>query len=443
MLIITRKSANEETLDKVQPTYPIVKLIKAIQKPVRTGRTPSIREINHDDDEIHFIKTNTLRNGRIEFDRCDFLPKRVIKKSDWIIKNEVIVTIIGATHDIVGRAAIRRERDPYSVTNQNVAVIRTNQDLNPFFLTAYLLTNFGRNQLWRHSRQTEQVNLNCREVERIRIPIPPLALQYKIGKLIDQSFELQNQSKSLYAQAEELLDIELGLDKFKINKPAGYEINLSKMVMNKRMDGEYFQPQFKALKQLISNYKGGFEPFLKNINSIKPNIDPKNSPDLVYQYIELADINTSVGIVNDTQEIVGKNAPGRARRTVEIGDILASAVVGSVDKAALIGINEKGCLASTGFFHFRSRIIQPGYLLILIRSKAVSMQLLQEATGGILSAVPEPNLKKLMIPIINSELQNEINALVKSSHESFKESENLLNNAKQRVENMIEEAIEK
>ena len=114
----------------------VAKLGRIIAAPVRTGRTPRSRSIKGDEETIRFIKTDTVREGSVDFNNSALLPLRVVSDRDIIPAGAVVMTIIGATPEIVGRTAIVRSNDPACVTNQNVAVISTNGNFDPFFLTA-------------------------------------------------------------------------------------------------------------------------------------------------------------------------------------------------------------------------------------------------------------------------------------------------------------------
>jgi len=433
----------EKDIYSSQEHYDIVKLQEVINVPVRTGRTPSKRTIKPGDETVHFIKTDTLREGRIVFDACDYLPIRVIAANDFIEPDSVLVTIIGATPEIVGRTAIIQNTDPVSVTNQNVAVISTGSKLNPYYLTAYLLTEYGRNQLWQHSRQTGQVNLNCREVERILIVLPDPEIQNTIGNNIKQSHFLLEKSKSLYSQAQQMLETELGLDQLVFEKPVGYAASFSEIMSSHRIDADYFQPKYRDIQEVIFNYRHGWGFLLDIADSQKPNIDPSQNPHHCFDYIELSGIDSNLGMIVESKQLLGENAPSRARRLVRKGDIIASAVVGSIDKAALVDRSYDGSLASTGFFHFVPKTITSEYLLILIRSIGLTMQLQQEATGGILSAVPDSHLKNIVVPKIPEQVVNEITSLVNLSHQARRESEELIEIAKGQVQDLITQAVER
>ena len=419
----------------------VAKLSHLISASIRTGRTPSSRHIKEEDEIVPFIKTDGIREGRINFDSAGDLPKRVLTGSDFIPADSVVVTIIGATPEIVGRAAIVRDADPRCVTNQNVAVITTNSKCDPYFLTAYFQTSFGRDQLWRHSRRTEQVNLNCREVERVLVPTPEVSLQNEIGDLIRASFAATDDSESLYTQAQQLLEAELGLDKLCFDKPLGYAARFSDTFVDRRIDAEYFQPQFKQVNDHVKAHLSGCQPLLSVCASLKPNIDPSKSPTDIFDYIELANIKSSLGVIEGATRAVGGSLPSRARRKVMAGDVLASSVVGSIDKSALINQEVSGFIASTGFFHLRPQNVSPEYLFMLVKSRLVRMQLQQQSTGGILSAVPDSRLRYVVVPTTPQSTQDQITQLVKLAHAKYAESKLLVEKAKARVEQLIEDAV--
>jgi type I restriction enzyme M protein len=164
-------------------SVPIQNLESLIKKPVLTGHTPSMLKESYYGGDIKFIKTDNLRENLIQDNFDHFLSNEgneKIKRS--ILKeNDIIVTIIGATYDIIGRAClIEKEILPANI-NQNIALIRVDKNkISPFYLNVYLNTLYGRGYLHYLSRQTEQVNLNCREVEELQIPVFSSGFQKRI-----------------------------------------------------------------------------------------------------------------------------------------------------------------------------------------------------------------------------------------------------------------------
>lgn len=421
----------------------IRELRSLIVKPVRTGHTPRDRDIYEEDERIYFVKTDTLREGLVNFEKSDFLPARSLSEVHYLKPNDVIVTVIGAHFSIIGRAAIFLYHYPQTVVNQNIVVIKPDENvLNPFYLMVFLNSKYGREQLWMLSRQTEQVNLNCREVEEILVPIFDTDFQKEIELLAKKSSKAAEKSKSLYTQAENLLLKELRLKDFQPKYELSYTANLSKTFGVHRIDAEYYQPAYDEIVRKIVEYPNGCTPLLSHVESIKPNFDPTKHSDKTFSYVELADIDVSIGIIRSASKIKSEDAPSRARRILRQNDVIVSSVEGSLEKVALVNEEYEGSLASTGFFHFRSRESFPELLLVLSKSIVLQAQLKRECSGTILTAVPNESLKRILIPIISQEVQQKIASLVQKSHKARKKAKELLEEAKRKVEEIIEYNIE-
>jgi restriction endonuclease S subunit len=410
---------------------------------IRSGSTPSDRDDNLNSGPILF-KTTDIRNNVLNSkDTYYHISFKIHERmSNTKLKSEdVLLNIVGATLDVIGRSAYTSNYFDEANITQAMVLLRLKETAHNFksgFIFCFLNTKYAQDQIKRFARPTGQYNLNLIETGSILIPILSNSFQEEIQNKVLKVGELQKQSSNLYTQAQELLEKELGLDKIEFNKDKYFASNLSENIYFNRCDCEYYQPLYKKLKNVIITYQNGYEPLLKNIQNIKPNINPSEKPLKTFNYIELSNIKENLGVVEGSLQALGKNAPSRAQRIVKTGDILASSVVGSVNKSAIVSTNEDGYLASSGFFHFRSNYYTPEFLLLLVQSKIIKMQLQQEATSGILSAVPNDNLKYILIPLIPKELQNKITELIRQSHYTYRESKSILLEAIKQVEDLIE-----
>jgi len=95
-------------------------------------------------------------------------------------------------------------------------------------------------------------------------------------------------------------------------------------------------------------------------------------------------------------------------------------------------------LASNGFFQFRSKDILPEVLLVLAKSFILQMQFEKETAGTILTAVPKEAVKNIVVPKVDKPTQQKIADLVQKSHEARSKAKQLLEEAKNKVANLIE-----
>jgi len=382
----------------------IRKLGYLIVEPVRTGYTPRDRDIYQDDLRIHFLKTDNLREGLIDFENSDFLPARSLSESDYLKFKNVTLTISGARYDVIGRAAIFLDYYPQSATNQNIAVIKTDENLlNPFYLTIFLNSKYGREQLWMLSRQTEQFNLSCKEVEELLIPLFDADFQQEIETLAKNSFDLIEKAKFLYSQAENLLLEELGIKGFQAKYELSYTANLSKVFGVRRIDAEYLQNAYDSFMGYLKEHSkiAKLKEFLLDFQKLKAPYKPK------------------VGDFLLTKDIM----PGIAYVVKEpVGEISAGSVL-------LLKINKNK--------------INKEYLALCINSIIGNMQIKRDGGGSAITYWRSEQIKNLQVPILYRKVQEEISSLIKQSHETKQKAKELWEKTKRKVEKAIENEIRK
>jgi len=382
----------------------IRKLGYLVVEPVRTGNIPRYRDIYQDDIRIHFIKTDNLKEGLIDFENSNFLPARSLSETDYLRFKDVTVTISGAHYDIIGRAAIFLDYYPQSVSNQNIAVIRTDENLlNPFYLTVFLNSKYGREQLWMLSRQTEKFNLSYREVEELLIPLFDANFQQEIETLTENSLDLIEKAKSLYSQAESLLLEKLGLKGFQAKYELSYTANLSKVFGVHRIDAEYFQTTYDSFMGCLKDHSktAKLKEFILDFQKLKALYEPK-----VGDFILTKDVMTGIAYV------VKEPVEGIAS-----GSIL------------ILKINENK--------------INKEYLALCINSIIGKLQIEREGGGSAISHWRSEQIKNLQVPILYKKVQQEISSLIEQSRETKQRARELWEEAKRKVEKAIENEIRK
>lgn len=414
-------------------------LRELLAMPVITGHTPSMKIERFYGGEISFVKTDNLRENKIVDVFTDYLTAEGNEdiKSSALEADDVIVTIIGATFDVVGRSAIVRESHLPANINQNIALIRLDKaKINPTYFNAYLNTKYGRGSLHHHSRQTEQVNLNCREVERVLVPLFK-QLEAGIESLSTKADTAAEQAALIYSKAETKLLATLGMASF---SPSAERINIKSFKdsfsVTGRLDAEYYQPKYEDYQAQVFAYPSGWQPLMHACNLRDSNFAPDDFT--AYKYIELADIDNYGGITGCT-EALGNELPSRARRLVETGDVLISSIEGSLSSCAIVTKEMEAALCSTGFYVINSQQINSETLLVLFKSPLMQNLLKQGCSGTILTAINKTEFQNIPVPIIEGDAQIQIAALVKESFSLKAESEHLLDVAKRAVEIAIEQ----
>ena len=138
------------------------------------------------------------------------LSKNTLYKS-LVKENQVLITIAGT----IGNALVAQGLPINTNSNQAIANITLKKDVNPFYVSTFLNSVFGKYQSQRLIVSNVQPNLLLVQVKSIKIPIFSQAFQLQIEKMVKGAQAKENQSKELYAEAEKILLAELGLINWK------------------------------------------------------------------------------------------------------------------------------------------------------------------------------------------------------------------------------------
>jgi restriction endonuclease S subunit len=353
--------------------------------------------------------------------------------------NDILFNRVNS-EEFVGRTGIFKLAGDYVFASYLIRLrLKPNSEILPGYLNIFMNTKYGIKQIRRFSRRAvNQANVNAEELKNFKICVISLEIQQHICRLLDEAWKQIVLSKSLYFQAKTFLLEELGLKDFKPNYKNSYTANLSDVFTASRMDAEYFQPAYDEVIEKIKKYPNGFGKLLKYVENVKPNFDPTKNPEQIFPYIELSNIDPSIGVIQSISKTKGDEAPSRARRVLKESDVIVSSIEGSLEKVALVDTDHNGSLASTGFFQFRSTNIRPEVLLIISKTIILQSQLKKQCSGTILTAVPKESLRNIIIPLLPPSAQQKIASFIQQSHLARKKAGELLEVAKMAVEIAIE-----
>ncbi|EAK4365066.1 restriction endonuclease subunit S [Campylobacter coli] len=359
--------------------------------------------------------------------------------------NDVLLTITGISY---GKSAVV-ERDLVGANiNQHSVKIEV-KNINPYFLSTFLNSKFGKLQSDKKITGVTRPALDYQSIKKFLIPIFPMEFQLEIQNLVKDSHKALEESKELYKKAEETLYLELGLDPknplqslldSKTNIPTNSP-NISIHTLKEsflktgRLDSEYYQSKYEDIEKFIKSYPNGYDSFSNIINNKDTNFTPKNNEN--YSYIELANIGNN-GNISEPISDLGKNLPTRARRIVSKGDVIISSIEGSLSSCALITQEFDKHLVSTGFFVLNSKLLNGETLLVMFKSQIFQEYLKKFPSGTILCAINKEELSKILIPKIDPTTQEKIAKYIQESFNLRKKSKQLLDNAKNKVEEQIQ-----
>lgn len=240
----------------IENSLPLIDLCE-----IKSGTTPIDRDSELKEGVV-LLKTDSIRNGILNFSSSIdffFIDANTNEKmsATSLQKNDVLINIVGATTDVIGRCSVLSSNFPRANITQAMALLRIRDKfrnvLNSRYLFAYLTSKQGHRQVRRIARPTGQFNMNLQEVGSFLIPLLSLKFQTYVDDVIKKSEVTGSKAMGSYVQAETLVLETLGLADF---SPSTEKVNIKSFkdsfAATGRLDAEYYQPKFDQLEEKLA-----------------------------------------------------------------------------------------------------------------------------------------------------------------------------------------------
>ncbi len=278
-----------------------------------------------------------------------------------------------------------------------------------------------------------QSNINAEEVKAVKIPLLTLEFQSQIRELFNLSHISRFKSESIYSQAEKLLLDELGLHNWQPTQ-ANTEVKSFKnsFLQSGRLDAEYYQLKYDVLTAKI---KEAEHYTLNELVKIKKSIEPGSAAyvDEGLPFIRVA--NLSKFGLTEPDIFLTSNHVDEIEKLYPKKDTILLSKDGSVGIAYKVEEDTKA-ITSGAILHLtvNNKKVIPDYLTLVLNSILVQLQAERDAGGSIIQHWRKDEIEKVLIPVIAIEKQQQIGELIQQSFSLKKQSEQLLQTAKQAVE---------
>jgi type I restriction enzyme S subunit len=242
----------------------------------------------------------------------------------------------------------------------------------------------------------------------------------------------------LYADAENLLASELGLDKFSLPNQDIATRKVGEVLNVKRIDAEYFHPQKAYTKEWLDKFSGKIvSDYFESVRDIynPPNQDTGNSIlnfDLTHalQYF-----------LYDDGEVISENEIGSLKKRIQKDDVVVSRLRSYLKEIAIVEVPQNTpAVGSSEFIVLRSlsEKVLPEALLVYLRSAPVQTILKWSQDGSNHPRFQEDELLAIKLPDNVLKIQDDIRKMIREGIKAHKEAKRLLAEAKEEVEKLIE-----
>ena len=184
---------DDEIPFKIPDTWEWLRLENCCCKEIRRGKSPKYAE--HSKTLVFAQKCNTKYNG-INLSIAQYLDENTLKKypiDEFMQDGDIVINSTGT--GTLGRVGYYQSYDNYEklslVPDSHVTVIRSFEDINKFYLYAFIKAN-QRELEKKGEGSTNQKELKPATLKEMLVPIPPYIEQKKIKVAIKKAFLIIN-----------------------------------------------------------------------------------------------------------------------------------------------------------------------------------------------------------------------------------------------------------
>jgi type I restriction enzyme S subunit len=391
--------------------YPIEPLNKYVSGIDNFGAYSLCNLLEWVDEGIPYIRVTDLKEDGVNWETVPHIPPHVHEQlpKSTVLPRDVLYSMAGT----IGLAVVAPDELGECNSNQAIAKIRLRSDeLDPYYLTAFLNSRLGRYQSERIANGQTVLNINLGEIGLLSVPVPPHSEQLLIARVMQDAYSVQRNKLAEAANVEASVN-DLVLQKLGINWSAIEDIQRflvpSSAFVGKRFDVRYRSPQTDHALALLQTAGHELKPVGTLIRSISYGASVANAyTDEGIPFLRIGNLKPNF---IDTANLVFFDESMRkslGRAFVKEGDLLMSRS-GSVGVVAVVSPQVDGFAFGSFQIKFRLHddIVNPYYISYFLNSQLGKAQTEQQKTGSIQMNITIEGIKALRVPIPSPELQGE------------------------------------
>jgi len=388
------------------------------------------------DDGLPYLRVSDIKEFFIDLSSVVYISKdSKIKQNIKLIEGDILLSRSGS----LGIAAVVTPDLANSVISSHLMRIPV-KSINPYFLVTFLNSKFGKSQIIQRNNGAVVPEINHPSLKTVLVPILPENQQREVELLVKKAYEQIQNSNLIYSQAENLLLEELGLKDFKVEEELSYVVDLSEVKSAHRADAEYFQPKYEKIFKFIKSPIKKLEEITKFLNHAKqpPYIDGGEISIITQKHLGNIFLNLEPINEPDTKFTSAEWLKRYPEYQLKFGDVLYYSVGAYIGKTNIVFENLQATAASFITIIRPSKEIDSVYLTVVLNSVIGQLQSEKWQSATAQQYIYPKDIKNFKIPILPKLTQQKIADLVQKSHEARSKAKQLLEEAKQKVEGLIE-----
>lgn len=453
----------KEYLEKMQTLFPISTKLENLMMSGYYGILP--KSDDYLKKGLNLVRGKDVRDSSLEYSNLVKVPYDYFQKRYQIHKGDILFLVKGATIGYSdGVLLILDEPAEPMIFNGSVFKLQV-KNINSAYLYVFMMTNYFTFQKIREITNNGIEYNSLPTIKNFKIPLLPMNFQLEIEKLVKDSHQALEQSKELYKEAQNILYIELRLnpdnplqsildfsptpkeqDSKLTQKSLKQNLNISIRTLKEslgtsgRLDSEYYQSKYEQNEMVIKSHKyTKLGNLVQIIKSIEPGSEAYRNSGIAFMRVS----NLSpFGLSSSEIYLDSKDFKKNELQTLyPKKDMILLSKDGSVGIACYVEKDLK-CVVSSGILRLKIKeksIVLPKYLSLVLNSITTTLQAQRDSGGSIISHWKIDKIKNVLIPLLDTKIQKNIESKIQQSLILREKSKILLEKAKMKVEEKIKQ----
>lgn len=332
--------------------------------------------------DVALVKGENVQQGFIDWNASKYWPAADADPHEkFALRSGDVVLAMDRPWVTAGlKWAYIKKHDPRALLVQRVARLRGKDGLDQNYLRCVISSRYFSNYIQPIVTGVNVPHISGKQIGSFKIPLPSPPIQRKIAAILSAYDELIDNNQRRIALLERLAE-EIYREWFvRLRFPGHEKVKLVKGI-----------PQGWRVAEL------------RELAKVNPSsISRRDRPESIF-YVDISSVNT-----NRIEEVTGypfNDAPGRARRRVQHGDVIWSSVRPANRAYCLIFEPIENLIVSTGFAVIRPSSAMPfSFLFFAVTSAPFVDQMTVVAKGAAYPATSFDDFEKAKILVPTDEL---------------------------------------
>ena len=334
-----------------------------------------------------FLRITDIQDGKIDWQGVPTVSLEEKEISKYALNDDdLIFARSGAT---AGKSILIKNAPKDAVfASYLIRIVPNKKDIIPEYLSYFFLTPAYWEVVGQNAAGAAQPNINGTKLSEFIVPVAPQGEQKRIVEKLDALLIRIDTAIEHLQESVTLADALYASELNEIFNPSSSPIN---------QIGIYELPDRWEWKQL------------SDVVDKTENLNPLKNADQLWTYIDISSVDRARFTITDPKKFLGKDAPSRAKKHVQLNDVIFATTRPNLKNIALVRDEYNSPVASTGFCVLRANEkVLPAYLFYFVTTDFIQAQIEPYVGGASYPAITDGNLKKAPIPIPSIEEQKSI-----------------------------------